>query len=49
MSLYNDILQGRKKICVIGLGYIGLPLATAFAKKVKVIAFDLNEKRRNFT
>ena len=45
MSLYNDILQGRKKICVIGLGYIGLPLATAFAKKVKVIGFDLNEKK----
>lgn len=33
------------KICVIGLGYVGLPIALEFAKKVKVIGFDINEKR----
>ncbi|WP_456479163.1 nucleotide sugar dehydrogenase [Nautilia sp.] len=34
-----------KKICLIGLGYVGLPLAVAFAKKYKVIGFDINRKR----
>lgn len=34
-----------KKICIIGLGYVGLPLATAFAKKYEVIGFDINEAR----
>ena len=34
-----------KKICLIGLGYIGLPLAVAFAKKFKVIGFDINQLR----
>ena len=35
----------NKKICIIGLGYIGLPLAVAFAKKFKVIGFDINQLR----
>ena len=34
-----------KKISIIGLGYVGLPLAVAFAKKYKVIGFDINNKR----
>ena len=34
-----------KKICIIGLGYVGLPLAAAFAKKYEVIGFDINEPR----
>ena len=33
------------KICIVGLGYVGLPLAHAFAKKYKVIGFDINQKR----
>ena len=33
------------KIAVIGLGYVGLPLAVEFAKKYKVVAFDVNSKR----
>jgi UDP-N-acetyl-D-galactosamine dehydrogenase len=36
---------GKKKICVIGLGYVGLPLAVAFAKKADVIGFDLNKSK----
>ena len=32
----------NQKICVVGLGYVGLPLAVAFAKKFNVIAFDVN-------
>jgi len=31
------------KICVIGLGYVGLPLAHAFSKKYKVVGFDINQ------
>ena len=35
----------NKKICLIGLGYVGLPLAVAFAEKFKVIGFDIDESR----
>lgn len=35
------------KICVVGLGYVGLPLAVAFAKKYKVVGFDINNSRIN--
>jgi len=35
----------ERKISVIGLGYVGLPVAVAFAQKAKVIGFDINEKR----
>jgi UDP-N-acetyl-D-glucosamine/UDP-N-acetyl-D-galactosamine dehydrogenase len=45
MSIYNKIVKGETSIAVIGLGYVGLPIALAFAKKVKVIGFDINEKR----
>ncbi len=45
MSIYNQIIKKEAKIAVIGLGYVGLPIALAFAKKVSVIGFDINEKR----
>ncbi|RUA11757.1 MAG: nucleotide sugar dehydrogenase, partial [Flavobacteriia bacterium] len=35
----------NKKIAIIGLGYVGLPLAVAFAEKYTVIGFDINEQR----
>ncbi len=44
MSLYQDLLSKKEKLSVIGLGYVGLPLAVTFAKKVHVIGYDLNEK-----
>lgn len=44
-NIYNDIVAKRKKISVVGLGYVGLPIALAFAKKVPVIGFDINAKR----
>jgi UDP-N-acetyl-D-glucosamine/UDP-N-acetyl-D-galactosamine dehydrogenase len=47
MNIYDKILRKEAKIAVIGLGYVGLPIALAFAKKVKVIGFDINEKRVN--
>src|SRR6202008_3201009 len=45
MSIYNKIVKKDAKIAVIGLGYVGLPIALAFAKKVKVIGFDINAGR----
>lgn len=45
MSIYDQILNKREKISVVGLGYVGMPIAVAFAKKVNVIGFDLNKKK----
>ncbi len=45
MSLYEKILKGEEKISLVGLGYVGMPIAVAFAKKVKVVGFDLNAKK----
>lgn len=45
MSLYKKIVNGKEKIAIVGLGYIGLPLAVAFAKKTKVVGFDLNKTK----
>ena len=42
MSLYEKIVAGEEKIALVGLGYVGMPIAVAFAKKVKVIGYDLN-------
>ena len=42
MSLYEKIVAGDEKIALVGLGYVGMPIAVAFAKKVKVIGYDLN-------
>ena len=43
--MYNDIISKKAKIAVIGLGYVGLPIALEFAKKVSVIGFDINAER----
>lgn len=45
MSLYESILNKNEKISVVGLGYVGMPIAVAFAKKIDVIGFDLNKKK----
>ncbi|MBE7018933.1 MAG: nucleotide sugar dehydrogenase [Ruminococcaceae bacterium] len=45
MNLYEKIVNRQEKISLIGLGYVGMPIAVAFAKKVDVIGFDLNEKK----
>lgn len=47
MSLCEKLLDKEEKIAVIGLGYVGMPIAVAFAKKVNVIGYDLNEKKIN--
>lgn len=45
MDLYEKILSGEEKISLVGLGYVGMPIAVAFARKVKVIGFDLNKAK----
>ncbi len=45
MKLYDKIVEKKEKIALIGLGYVGMPIAIAFAKKVDVIGFDLNKKK----
>ncbi|MDF1675685.1 MAG: nucleotide sugar dehydrogenase [Vicingaceae bacterium] len=45
MSIYNKLINKETKIAVIGLGYVGLPIALEFARKMKVVGFDINQKR----
>lgn len=47
MSLYQDIIEKKEKISLVGLGYVGMPIAVAFAKKVSVIGYDLNQEKIN--
>ncbi len=43
--MYKNIVEKKTKISVIGLGYVGLPIALEFAKKVQVIGYDIREDR----
>ena len=43
--MYTELIEKKKKLAVIGLGYVGLPIALEFARKVSVIGFDINAKR----
>lgn len=43
--MYNLLTEKKAKLAVIGLGYVGLPIALEFARKIKVIGFDINAKR----
>lgn len=45
MSLYEKILNREEKLALVGLGYVGMPIAVAFAKKVDVIGFDVNQAK----
>ena len=46
MSLYDEIKSGKEKLSLVGLGYVGMPIAVEFAKRgVKVIGYDLNEAK----
>ena len=42
MDLYEKIVNGEEKLSLVGLGYVGMPIAVAFARKIKVVGFDLN-------
>ena len=43
--MYQELIEKKNKLAVIGLGYVGLPIALEFARKTKVIGFDINAKR----
>lgn len=45
VSLYEKIVKREEKISLVGLGYVGMPIAVAFSKKADVIGYDLNEKK----
>lgn len=44
-DLYQKIVNKEEKLSLVGLGYVGMPIAVAFAKKIDVIGYDLNEKK----
>lgn len=45
MDLYEKIIKRKEKISIMGLGYVGIPIAVAFSKKVDVIGFDVNNHK----
>ena len=45
MKIYQKLVEKEESLAVIGLGYVGLPIALEFAKKIKVIGFDINSER----
>lgn len=45
MKLYEQLLNRKEKLSLVGLGYVGMPIAVAFAKKLDVIGFDLNDRK----
>ena len=44
-DIYQGLISGTEKLALVGLGYVGMPIAVEFAKHIKVIGFDINEKR----
>ena len=46
-NIYSGLISGKEKLALVGLGYVGMPIAVEFAKHIKVIGFDINEKRVN--
>ncbi len=45
MQIYEQIIEKKEKLALVGLGYVGMPIAVAFSKKIDVIGFDLNKKK----
>lgn len=46
-SIYQALVSGNTKLAVVGLGYVGLPVAIEFARHIQVIGFDIDPKRIN--
>ena len=46
-DIYQGLISGKEKLALVGLGYVGMPIAVEFAKHINVIGFDINEKRVN--
>lgn len=47
MNLFEKIKNGEEKISLVGLGYVGMPIAVSFARKIKVIGFDISKEKIN--
>jgi len=45
LTLYDKLINHKEKLSLIGLGYVGLPIAVAFAKKINVIGYDMNQEK----
>ncbi|MCX4338413.1 MAG: nucleotide sugar dehydrogenase [Lachnospiraceae bacterium] len=45
MDLFEKLVSGEEKLSLVGLGYVGMPIAVAFARKIQVVGFDLNEAK----
>ena len=45
MRVYDKIINRKSKIAVVGLGYVGLPIAIAFSKKADVIGYDISVEK----
>ena len=43
-TIYNGLISGKEKLALVGLGYVGMPIAVEFAKHINVIGFDINKK-----
>lgn len=46
-KIYEGLISGTEKLALVGLGYVGMPIAVEFAKHIKVIGYDINETRVN--
>ena len=46
-NIYQGLIEGKEKLALVGLGYVGMPIAVEFAKHIQVIGFDINKKRVN--
>ena len=44
-NIYNGLISGKEKLALVGLGYVGMPIAVEFAKHINVIGFDINKQR----
>ena len=42
-DIYNGLIAGKEKLALVGLGYVGMPIAVEFAKHINVLGFDINE------
>ena len=43
-NIYSGLISGKEKLALVGLGYVGMPIAVEFAKHVRVIGFDIMKR-----
>lgn len=47
MNIYDEIINKKEKIAIVGMGYVGMPIAVSFSEKVETIGFDINKDKIN--